>query len=106
MKMESSDRFKAYGLFFSTLANDSRLQIVNLLRKEVLNVSEICERTGFEQSMVSHNMKNLEHHGMVFSERKGKFKYYSLNKETISPLLELIDSHMQEYCCKILRGER
>ena len=104
--MDSSERFKAYGLFFSTLANDSRLKIVNLLRKGKLNVSEISQKTGFEQSMVSHNMKNLEHHGMVFSERKGKFKYYSLNKDTIHPLLELIDSHMKEYCCKILRGER
>jgi ArsR family transcriptional regulator, arsenate/arsenite/antimonite-responsive transcriptional repressor len=106
MKMDSSEKFEAYGLFFGTLANDSRLKIVNLLRKGKLNVSEICEKTGFEQSMVSHNMKNLEHHGMVFSERKGKYKYYSLNKDTIHPLLELIDSHMKEYCCKILRGER
>jgi len=70
------------------------------------NVSEICRATGFEQSMVSHNLKELEYHGMVFMQKKGKFRYYSVNEKTITPLLELIDAHMKEYCCQILEGKR
>ena len=95
----------AYKLFFSSLANPNRLQIINLLRKGKKNVTEICQQTGFEQTMVSHNLKRLERCGMVFMEKDGKHRYYSVNKKTIKPLLELIDAHMKEFCCKILQNK-
>lgn len=95
----------AYELFFSSLSNPNRLRIINQLRKKKMNVTEICQATGFEQTMVSHNLKRLEHCGMVFSKRDGKFKYFSVNRKTIRPLLELIDNHMETFCCKIV-GEK
>ncbi|MBT4539341.1 winged helix-turn-helix transcriptional regulator [Candidatus Woesearchaeota archaeon] len=97
---------ETYKFFFGALANPNRLQIINVLRGNKKNVGEICQITGFEQTMVSHNLKTLEHHGMVFMEKKGKFRYYTVNKKTIKPLLELIDAHMKEYCCKLLEGEK
>ena len=107
MNMDSSRKlYGAYKLFFGALATDSRLHILNALRTGPKNVSEIGEITNYEQSMISHNLKILEHHGMVFLERRGKFKYYQLNRKTIIPLLQLIDTHMKQYCCKILEGER
>ncbi len=96
----------AYRLFFGTLANERRLQLINALRKKKLNVTQLCQTTGLEQSLVSHNLTILEYHGMVFRERVGKFRYYSVNEKTIKPLLDLIETHMNEYCCKILTGER
>ena len=96
----------AYRLFFGTLANEGRLQLINALRKKKLNVTQLCQITGFEQSLVSHNLTTLEYHGMVFRERQGRFRYYSVNEKTIKPLLDLIEVHMNEYCCKILTGER
>ena len=106
MNMPSYSLSGTYKLFFGTLANDNRLKIINSLRNKQKNVTEICKITGFEQSMVSHNLKMLEYHGMVFKEKKGKFRYYKLNKKTIKPLLGLIDEHMKEYCHKILVGKR
>lgn len=107
MKMAScKDISGAYGLFFSTLANDSRLKILNTLREKQKNVTQISHDTGFEQSMVSHNLKELEYHGMIFKEKKGKFRYYRLNQKTIAPLIELIEAHMKLYCCRILEGKR
>lgn len=97
---------EAYNLFFGSLANEHRLELLQVLRAGEKNVSEICESTGFEQTMVSHNLKRLERCGMVFGRVDGKFRYYSVNKKTIDPLLKLIDSHMKEYCCKIVEGER
>lgn len=105
--MDSSKKHSgAYSLFFGTLANEKRLAILNILRKKSLCVSEICEKIGFEQTLVSHHLKMLEYHGMVFVQREGKYKYFSLNEKTIHPLLDLIDAHMKQYCCKILEGER
>lgn len=94
-----------YQFFFGALANPNRLQIINVLRQGKKNVGEICEATGFEQTMVSHNLKVLGYHGMVFMEKDGKFRYYAVNKKTIKPLLEFIDAHMEEYCCKLLEGK-
>lgn len=106
MNMNSHNSLAAHHMFFQTMGNDTRLHILNSLREKPLNVSEICTHTGYEQTLVSHHLKMLEHHGMVFSEKKGKYKYFTLNQKTIEPLLRLIDKHTHKYCCKILRGER
>jgi len=100
MKKDSSDL--AYQLFFGSLANLSRLKIINTLREGRKNVSELCNMTGFEQTMISHNLRRLERCGMVFVEQDGKHRYYSVNRETIKPLLDMIDAHMKKYCCKLI----
>ncbi len=97
---------ETYQFFFGALANPNRLQIINTLRQGRKNVGEICDATNFEQTMVSHNLKILEYHGMVFVEKEGKYRYYTVNTKTIKPLLECIDAHMEEYCCKILENEK
>jgi len=91
---------ETYNLFFGSLSNPNRLKILNVLRNKNLNVGEICNYTKFEQTMVSHNLKRLERCGMVFSEQKGKQRYYSLNKKTILPLLKAVDSHNCDFCRK------
>ncbi len=97
---------ETYKFFFGALANPNRLQIINILRDGKKNVTQICEETNFEQTMVSHNLKVLEYHGMVFMEKEGKYRNYSVNKKTIKPLLEFVDDHMKQYCCKILEKEK
>lgn len=107
MKMNSCEKISpAYKLFFTTLANENRLLILNTIRKKPLNLTQISQTTKLEQTLLSHHLKTLEHHGMVFVEKRGKFKYYTLNQQTIQPLLWLIDAHMKQYCCKILEGKR
>ena len=109
MKMDSSEskiKKQAYQLFFSTLANETRLTLINALREKPLNVTQLCQTTDLEQSLVSHHLKMLEYHGMVFKNQQGKFRYYTVNEKTIKPLLEFIDAHMKEYCCKIAAGKR
>ena len=95
-----------YKIFFTSLANPNRLHIINILRKGSKNVTELCLATGFEQTMVSHNLKRLERCGMVFVEQKGKNRYYTLNHKTIIPLMKIIDAHMDQYCSKIHEGKR
>ena len=97
---------KTYKLFFGSMANPNRLQILNSLRRGSKNVGQICDETKFEQTMVSHNLKRLEHCGMVFVEQKGKHRFYTLNKKTIKPLMDMIDSHIKEYCAEIIKGEK
>lgn len=102
---EIAYNYSAYKLFFGTLANMNRVKIINSLRKDAKNVTEICKLTKFNQTTVSHNLKTLQRCGFVFSERKGKNVYYSLNKKTIRPLMEMIDKHMSGFCEHLVKGE-
>ncbi|MDP3881292.1 MAG: metalloregulator ArsR/SmtB family transcription factor [Nanoarchaeota archaeon] len=98
--------YNAYKVFFGTLVSESRLRIINLLRKRKMNVSEIMEELKDEQTAVSHDLARLRKCGFVEVEIDGKFRYYRLNEKTIKPLMDLIDSHMSKYCVHILRGNK
>lgn len=86
----------AYAKFFDTLSNQNRLHILNTLRTGSKNVSEIITATGLEQTAISHSLKRLEETGFVQVTRKGKYRIYDLNHNTIEPLLKLIDKHIHE----------
>jgi DNA-binding transcriptional ArsR family regulator len=84
--------------FFSTLSNPTRLAILELLREGPRSVTEISKALKQEQSMISHNLKPLERCRFVFSERRKKERFYSLNKETIEKLFKIFAYHAEKYC--------
>jgi len=84
--------------FFSTLANPTRLAILELLREGPRNVTQISEALNQEQSMISHNLKPLERCRFVFSEKRKKEHFYSLNKETMERLFKIFSFHAKKYC--------
>jgi len=94
-------------LFFKAFSNQTRLEIIELLRKKPLTVSEMCDKTGFEQSRVSHNLKCLEHCGFVTVTPEGNFRKYELDTETIVPIVDLFEKHISKYkkrleCCEVI----
>ena len=99
---KEEELYDAYKIFFGTLVSESRLKIINLLRKGKKNVSELIDELKMDQTAVSHDLSRLKQCGFVKSEIEGKFRYYALNEETISPLMGLIDKHMSQYCIHIL----
>jgi len=103
---EENEIYGAYKIFFGTLFSESRLKIINLLRKKMRNVSEIVEIIGADQTVVSHDLARLKNCGFVVSEINGKFRNYKLNEKTILPLMELIDKHMTEFCIHILKNQK
>ncbi len=90
-----------YNQFFGTMANQYRIEIIEALNKGPKNVTQICKATNFLQPTVSHNMKRLLECGFVHVERKGRDKIFTLNKNTIKPLLDIMHKHMRDYCCKV-----
>jgi len=89
-----------YG-FFATLANPTRLAILERLQDGTMNVSGLAELLDQEQSMISHNLKLLERCGFIGSERRGKEKYVHLNRELIGPLFELVEHHAGKHCVAV-----
>jgi len=93
-----------YKIFFQTLGNKTRLEIIHVLHDKPMNVSELTKKLPYKQSTISHNLKRLVSCNFVHIQRKGLYRYYSLNKKTIEPLLKIIDTHVKEYCSKICKS--
>ncbi|MBI2498805.1 winged helix-turn-helix transcriptional regulator [Candidatus Woesearchaeota archaeon] len=89
---------KPYKLFFGTLANNQRLEIINFLIKSPKTVTQICRELKFNQTTVSHNLNILKKCSFVFFKKNGKERIYSINKDTIGPLMKLIDNHTEKFC--------
>lgn len=87
-----------YHIFFTNLANPLKIEIILSLRKKPKNVTQISEELDVEQSKVSHALRNLRSCNIVDVEQKGKERIYSLNKDTIVPMLSLIDRHAKTFC--------
>ena len=93
---------KPYALFFQSLANETRMQVLDLLAdKGTMNVSEICSELGLEQTLVSHNLRCLTFCGLVTSSREGKSRMYAINEQTISPLMKIVDIHLRKYATNL-----
>ena len=90
-----------YKIFFETLGNKPRWEIVHLLQKGEYRVTAIAEKLGYEQSLISHHLKRLETCGFVNVESNGKERIYKLNKKTVGPLLKMVDKHVNTYCKKV-----
>ena len=62
-----------------------------------MTVTDICKATGFEQSRVSHNLRCLENCGFVEVRVDGNYRTYSLDGETIRPIIDLFNMHVNKY---------
>jgi len=91
----------AFSLLFNALSNEYRVGILNLLRKGPKNVTEISEALKIEQTMASHNLKCLAFCGLVTSQRLGKNIEYTLNRETVEPIIRLADKHISRYAANL-----
>ncbi|HUX66704.1 MAG TPA: winged helix-turn-helix domain-containing protein [Terriglobales bacterium] len=85
-----------YREFFSTLANLSRLAIVQMLRRRGATVTQIAETLGYEQSRVSHSLARLQRAGIVACRWEDKRKMFHL-VEDVSPLLRDIEVYLERH---------
>jgi DNA-binding transcriptional ArsR family regulator len=91
----------SYNLFFSTISHPLRMKIVQALQVKPMSVTELKASLKEEQSKISHNLQKLRQCHIVESARKGKQMIYSLNKETVAPLLQLVEAHVKKYCKEV-----
>ena len=84
-------------------ANKTKLNIILALEKGPLSVNEITEKVKGEQSKISHNLSKLLQCHILEVKQKGKQRIYSLNSETVVPILKIVKNHVKKNCliCKI-----
>ena len=64
-----------------TLADETRLRILLLLREKELFVCQLMAVTGLSQPLVSRSLALLERDGLLDSRRQGKYVFYRLKGE-------------------------
>lgn len=89
-----------YYPFFQNLANPLKIGIIGELKEKNMSVSELAKKLDVEQSKLSHALTTLKHCSIVNVKKDGKKRIYYLNKETIVPMLEILDKHESKFCSK------
>lgn len=70
-------------LIFEALSSNPRRRILNYLSGTDLTAGEIAERFEMSKPALSKHLKILESAGLVRSEKKGQYVYYSLVRESL-----------------------
>ncbi len=87
-----------YYIFFGNLANPLKIEIITELKKKSCSVLELAKNLKIEQSKLSHALASLRCCSIVNVKQEGKKRIYEINRETILPMLKLIDVHETKFC--------
>lgn len=95
----SDDEAVATAEIFRALGDPARVKIVNLLATsgEPVCVCNLIEPLGLSQPTVSHHCKKLLDAGLVDREQRGKWAYFSLNRDALRTLATVAD--LKGVCC-------
>jgi ArsR family transcriptional regulator len=79
---------------FSALSDPVRLRVLSILAaspKGEVCVCDFVDPLGKSQPTISHHMKILSEAGLVQGDRRGKWVWYSLNRQRLASLRTAID---------------
>jgi ArsR family transcriptional regulator, arsenate/arsenite/antimonite-responsive transcriptional repressor len=80
---------------FTALADPVRLRVLSILAAAPEGEVCVCEFVaplGKSQPTVSHHLKILSEAGLVHGERRGKWVWYSLDRDRVAELRAAIDT--------------
>ncbi len=75
---------------FKALNDETRRQIVELLKVKDMNAGEIAEQFNISKPSISHHLDILKSADLITSEKKGQFVEYSLNTSILEDLINWI----------------
>ena len=96
----SADEAVATAELFKALGDPARVRIVNCLATagEPVCICELIEPLGLAQPTVSHHMKKLLDVGLVEREQRGKWAFFSLQRDAVETLAAVAD--LKGVCCR------
>jgi ArsR family transcriptional regulator len=89
----SDEEAGAAAQLFKALADPARVRLVNLLATsdEPICACDLLPSLGLSQPTVSHHLKKLTDAGLLEREQRGRWAYYTLNREALRGLAALVD---------------
>mgnify|MGYP003639241899 FL=1 len=64
---------------FKALNDDTRREILDLLKKQDLTAGEIADNFNISKPSISHHLDILQRADLISGEKKGQFIHYSIN---------------------------
>src|SRR6476659_5845407 len=92
MATRSAPSLTRAAALFHALSDQTRLSILQRLRLGERCVCELTDALDAAQSRLSFHLKVLKDAGLVTDRREGRWMYYTLNKDTLGEMAELLDS--------------
>jgi ArsR family transcriptional regulator len=95
----NEDEAEATAAVYAALGSAARVRIVNLLgtSDEPVCLCNLLEPLGLAQATVSQHLKRLVEVGLVHREERGKWSYFSINRESMARVAAL--AHPEGVCC-------
>lgn len=81
---------------FKTLSDITRLQIIDMLSRKEMCACDLLDGLSINQSTLSHHMKVLTETGLVLGRKEATWMYYSINRQFISKIHNLIDELLNQ----------
>ncbi len=101
--MHSRNLLEARENLFRALADGTRQEILEVLADNGgMSVTELCERLGKEQNLVSHHLSCLRNCGLVNVTEKGRFAFYEIRNRNVLKLLGIADKHVEDVLNDVL----
>lgn len=75
---------------FKALNDETRRQIIELLKGGEMNAGEIADKFNISKPSISHHLDILKRADLITSEKKGQFVQYALNTSILEDLLSWI----------------
>ncbi|WP_299819499.1 autorepressor SdpR family transcription factor [uncultured Pontibacter sp.] len=72
---------------FKALNDNTRREILNLLKEKDMTAGEIAEAFSITKPSISHHLDILSQAELVTSEKQGQFVIYSLNTTVLDDIL-------------------
>ena len=73
---------------FKALNDNTRREILELLKKKDLTAGEIADRFNISKPSISHHLDLLKQAGLVQSVKEGQYIYYSLNTTVMDEIVK------------------
>jgi ArsR family transcriptional regulator len=105
MFMKDELEAEACSRFMKALSVEERLKIVQLLLAGPKSVTEIAGLLHDPVPNASHHLRILEASGLVQTQRKGKFIFYSLNPKVHKKTATTGSDTLEFGCCRIELGK-
>jgi len=91
VQLDYADLRKAV-LVLRAVNHKLRQRIIDLLEdSDTMTVTDIYIKLRLEQSVASQHLAILRRAGVVLTERQGKFIYYSLDRDRLAQIKQLVE---------------
>lgn len=77
-------------LLFKALNDDTRRQILELLKEDNLTAGQIADAFNISKPSISHHLDILKRADLVTSEKKGQYVEYAINTTILEDVIKWI----------------